>query len=73
MVPGRRGWAAYTPDGRYKLGGDAVGLLGFTVGLCRFEPDELDAYPDAFDHPPKRLHEDEPLFTLDHTAETSIR
>jgi WD40 repeat protein/nucleoside phosphorylase len=64
IVPGRGGWAAYTPDGRYKLGGDAPGLLGFTVGLCRFEPGELDAYPDAFDHPPRRIADDEPLFTL---------
>jgi uncharacterized protein YjbI with pentapeptide repeats len=64
IVPGRGGWAAYTPDGRYKLGGDAPGLLGFTIGLCRFEPGELDAYPDAFDHPPRRIGDDEPLFTL---------
>ena len=65
IVPGRGGWAAYTPDGRYKLGGDTLGLLGFTVGLCRFEPGELDAYPDAFDHPPRRIGEDAPLFTLE--------
>src|SRR5262249_13572587 len=65
LVPGRGGWAAYTPDGRYKLGGNAPGLLGFTVGLCRFEPGELDEYPDAFDRPPRRIAEDAPLFTLD--------
>jgi WD40 repeat protein/nucleoside phosphorylase len=64
IVPGRSGWAAYAPDGRYKLGGDTAGLFGFTVGLCRFEPGELDAYPDAFDHAPKRIGEDEPLFVL---------
>jgi hypothetical protein len=64
IVPGRGGWAAYAPDGRYKLGGDAPGLLGFTVGLCRFEPGELDDYPGAFDHPPRRIGEDEPLFVL---------
>ncbi len=64
IVPGRGGWAAYTPDGRYKLGGNAPGLLGFTVGLCRFEPGELDAFPDAFDHPPRRISDDEPLFML---------
>lgn len=64
IVPGRGGWAAYTPDGRYKLGGDAPDLLGFTVGLCRFEPGELDDNSDAFDHPPRRIGEDEPLFVL---------
>lgn len=63
-MPGRGGWAAYTPDGRYKLGGDVPGLLGFTVGLCRFEPGELDAFPDAFDHPPRQIGDDEPLFAL---------
>ena len=65
IVPGRGGWAAYTPDGCYKLGGDATGLLGFTIGLCRFESGELDAYPDAFDPPSRRIGDDEPLFTLE--------
>jgi WD40 repeat protein/nucleoside phosphorylase len=65
LVPGKgNSWAAYTLDGRYKLGGEAHGLLGFTVGLCRFEPGELDAYPEAFDHPPRRIGDDEPLFAL---------
>jgi hypothetical protein len=32
--------------------------------LFRFEPGELDDYPDAFDHPPRRIGEDEPLFVL---------
>jgi len=72
-VPGRRGWAAYTPKGLYRLGGDAAGLLGFTVGLCRFDPGELDAFPDAFDHPPRRLREGEPLFALGPRAPVPVR
>jgi WD40 repeat protein/nucleoside phosphorylase len=38
------GWAAFTPDGRYKLGGDIAGSFWHVIGLCRFEPGELDAY-----------------------------
>ncbi|MCY1083088.1 phosphorylase family protein [Archangium lansingense] len=37
-LPG--GWAAFTPDGRYKLGGDTTGLYG-AINLCRFEPSEF--------------------------------
>ena len=41
------GWAAFTPDGRYKLGGDVAGSFWHVIGLCRFEPGELDPYlPD---------------------------
>jgi WD40 repeat protein len=38
------GWAAFSPDGRYKSGGAATGEFWHTVGLCRFEPGELDPY-----------------------------
>jgi uncharacterized protein YjbI with pentapeptide repeats len=38
------GWAAVTPDGRYKLGGDTAGAFWFAINLCRFEPGELDPY-----------------------------
>jgi WD domain, G-beta repeat/NACHT domain/Pentapeptide repeats (8 copies) len=38
------GWVAYTPDGRYKLGGDISGSFWHVIGLCRFEPGELDPY-----------------------------
>ncbi len=38
------GWAAFTPDGRYKLGGETAGGFWHSIGLCRFEPGELDPY-----------------------------
>jgi WD40 repeat protein/uncharacterized protein YjbI with pentapeptide repeats/3',5'-cyclic AMP phosphodiesterase CpdA len=38
------GWAALAPDGRYKLEGDAAGQFWHVIGLCRFEPGELDPY-----------------------------
>ena len=41
------GWAAFTPDGRYKLGGDIAGSFWHVIGLCRFEPGELDPYLPA--------------------------
>jgi WD40 repeat protein/nucleoside phosphorylase len=67
IVPGRRGWMAIAPNGRYQLGGDDSNVLGFLIGLCRFEPGELDAFPEAFDQvpAPRRIPDDEPLFTLD--------
>ncbi|MGH3112793.1 MAG: hypothetical protein ACRDOP_04925, partial [Gaiellaceae bacterium] len=37
------GWAALLPSGAYKVGGDHAGLW-WAVGLCRFEPGELDPY-----------------------------
>ena len=40
----RDGWAALSPDGRYKLEGDAAGQFWHVLGTCRFEPGELDAY-----------------------------
>lgn len=39
-----QGWVAYTPDGCYKLGGDISGGFWHVIGLCRFEPGELDPY-----------------------------
>ena len=38
------GWAACTPNGRYKLGGTPAGGFWHVIGLCRFEPGELDAH-----------------------------
>ena len=40
------GWAAVTPDGRYKSDGDIRGELWHLVGMCRFELGELDGYLD---------------------------
>ncbi|MDC3981473.1 pentapeptide repeat-containing protein [Polyangium jinanense] len=40
------GWVAFTPDGRYKLGGDIGGSFWHVAGLCRFEPGEIDPYLD---------------------------
>ena len=38
------GWAAFAPDGRYKSGGTTTGEFWHVVGMCRFEPGELDQY-----------------------------
>lgn len=38
------GWAAFTPDGRYRLGGDLAGAFWHVIGLCRFEPPELEPH-----------------------------
>lgn len=38
------GWVAFTPDGRYKFGGNIAGSFWHVAGLCRFEPGELDEY-----------------------------
>lgn len=41
------GWAALAPDGRYKQEGDVAGQFWHTIGMCRFEPGELDAHLSA--------------------------
>jgi WD40 repeat protein len=46
----QNGWMAFTPDGQYKFDGDLARRFWFLIGLCRFEPGELDAYL-----PPERL------------------
>ncbi|GAB0101969.1 hypothetical protein JMUB6875_09360 [Nocardia sp. JMUB6875] len=38
------GWAAFTPDGRYKTEGLTAGQFWHVIGMCRFEPGELDPY-----------------------------
>jgi len=38
------GWAALAPDGRYKSDGDVGGQFWHVIGMCRFEPGELDPY-----------------------------
>src|SRR5262249_25046656 len=46
LLAALEGWVAFTPDGRYKLGGDIAGSFWHAVGLCRFDPGELDPYLD---------------------------
>jgi WD40 repeat protein len=59
LLAAPEGWAAFTPDGRYKIGGDIAGSFWHVVGLCRFEPGELDPYlPDL------RLPDDASFLTL---------
>jgi hypothetical protein len=53
-----RAW--FTPDGRYKLGGDLAGSFWHVIGFCRFKPGELDPYLPS----PLRLPDDEPLVPL---------
>ncbi len=38
------GWAALAPDGRYKFDGEVTGQFWHVIGMCRFEPGELDPY-----------------------------
>ena len=47
LICTQEGWAAVTPDGRDKLGGDTAGAFWFAINLCRFEPGELEFVPSA--------------------------
>ncbi|MGW4737306.1 WD40 domain-containing protein [Nocardia xishanensis] len=38
------GWAALTPDGRYKFEGNIAGQFWHVIGMTRFESGELDPY-----------------------------
>ncbi len=38
------GWAALTPDGRYKYEGNVLGQFWHVIGTTRFEPGELDPH-----------------------------
>ncbi|HEX2092145.1 MAG TPA: hypothetical protein VHG28_07065, partial [Longimicrobiaceae bacterium] len=44
ILSAAEGWAALTPDGRYKISGNLGGAFWYTIGLCRFEPGELDPF-----------------------------
>jgi WD40 repeat protein len=57
LLPLPGGWAALTPEGRYRSGGRTEGAFWHVIGLCRFEPGDLDACLPA----PLRLAEGEPL------------
>ncbi|WP_437849783.1 SIR2 family protein [Sorangium sp. So ce363] len=52
------GWVAFTGDGRYKLGGDTGRAFWYAIGLCRFEPGELDLYLRSM----VRLGDSDPLY-----------
>lgn len=56
------GWVAYTPEGRYKVGGDVAGGFWHQIGLCRYEVGELDRYWKFEDGSPLRVPDDEPLW-----------
>ncbi|GAA2732001.1 hypothetical protein GCM10010439_48730 [Actinocorallia aurantiaca] len=51
------GWAAIAPDGRYKHAGSVSGQFWWAVGLCRFEPGELDEHLPSV----RRIPLEEPL------------
>jgi WD40 repeat protein len=65
LLSGPEGWAAFTPDGRYKLGGDIAGAIWHVAGLCHFDPGELDPYL-----PHLRVPDDAPLLALPLAGET---
>ncbi|MFD0660099.1 WD40 repeat domain-containing protein [Thermocatellispora tengchongensis] len=46
----QEGWAAIAPDGRYKVEGDIGHQFWHVVGMCRFEPGELDPYLPEVTH-----------------------
>ena len=61
LISTQEGWASFTPDGRrYKLGGNPAGSFWYLVGLCRYEPGELDPFlpPGTL----QRLKDDERLW-----------
>ncbi|WP_437815759.1 pentapeptide repeat-containing protein [Sorangium sp. So ce1078] len=60
LLPCPEGWAALTPDGRYRFGGDIAGSFWHVIGLCRFEPGELDPYLPS----PLRIPDGEPLIAF---------
>ncbi len=60
LVSLREGWVAFTPNGRYRLGGSLGGAFWHVAGLCRFEPGELDPYLPK----PLRVPSTEPLYSL---------
>ncbi|MEV5875555.1 TIR domain-containing protein [Streptomyces sp. NPDC052101] len=44
------GWAALSPTGGYKYEGDVTGEFWHAVGMCRFEPGELDGHLPGVRH-----------------------
>jgi len=46
------GWAAIALDGRYKVAGDVSGQFWHAIGMCRFDPGELDDHLPSVRHLP---------------------
>ena len=59
LSPLPEGWVAFSPDGRYKLGGTSTGGFWHVINLCRFEAGELDDWI-----PGLRLPDDASFFDL---------
>ncbi|MES1242793.1 MAG: pentapeptide repeat-containing protein [Acidobacteriota bacterium] len=57
LAPLREGWAAYRPDGLFRASKSTGGGFWHVVGLCRFEPGEVETYV-----PRLTLAEGAPLF-----------
>lgn len=62
------GWVAFTPDGRYKYGGNLEGAFWHVVGLCRFEVGEIDEFL-----PHLRMRDDEPIVLEDGSSPPEMR
>ena len=52
LIGRRDGWAAIALDGRYKVSGDVGDQFWHSIGMCRFDPGELDEYLPAVRHLP---------------------
>ncbi|MFM9965243.1 MAG: WD40 repeat domain-containing protein [Planctomycetaceae bacterium] len=71
LISTAEGWAAFTADGRrYKLGGNPAGSFWYLVGLCRYEPGELDPFLPS--NTLERIGLDKPLLALTDPASGSM-
>jgi len=52
LIGRQNGWAAIALDGRYKVSGDVSGQFWHAIGMCRFDPGELDDYLESVRHLP---------------------
>jgi WD40 repeat protein/uncharacterized protein YjbI with pentapeptide repeats/3',5'-cyclic AMP phosphodiesterase CpdA len=52
LIGRQDGWAAIALDGRYKVSGDVGGQFWHAIGMCRFDPGELDDYLGSVRHLP---------------------
>jgi WD40 repeat protein len=60
LMPLPEGWVAFKPAGRYRYSGNIKDYFWQSIGLCRFEPGELDEFmPDV------RLAPNEGLWQVD--------